>query len=84
MLKTLLTLVVVVAIALAVFSNVGDAQVTSAWGACGTVVAQDANGKAFCESLHAGAVLWSVVLYASAFIAGLAGAALYLLTRGTR
>ena len=84
MTKILLILAIAVALALAVFSNVGDAQTTVSWGECANVVVANERGKAFCESLRTGHLLWSVVLYASALAAGLAGGALYIVWRTGR
>jgi hypothetical protein len=84
MIKALLILATLVSLALAVFSNFGDVQLTVASGECANVVAPGERGKAFCESLNAGRFLWTVVLHASALAAALAGVALYLVWRGRR
>jgi hypothetical protein len=80
MVKALLALVIVLALALALYTNVGDAQVIASWGACSTIISASApQGARFCESLQTGHILWAVVFYASLAIAGLAAIALYIL-----
>lgn len=82
MLKTILILILVLGLAMALYTNVGDAQVTAAWGACGTVTkAGDVAAKQFCESLRTGHLLWSITFYGAIAIAGLAAAGLYLVLR---
>jgi len=83
MIKVLLALLLLLALALTLYTNVGEAQVTAAWGACPSVTsASGAEGKRFCESLRVGNLLWAVVFYASLAMAALAGVALYVsLTR---
>ena len=83
MVKSLLALLIVLALVLALYTNIGEAQVTASWGACSSVLGASAvEGKRFCESLRAGTLLWAVVFYVSLAMAALAGVALYTLFSG--
>jgi hypothetical protein len=76
--KLVLVCLVAVALALALFSSMADAQVTASLGSCMAAVEESARGQQFCISLRAGSWLWSIVLYTALFMAGLAGLAIYL------
>lgn len=79
MIKGLLVFIVLLSLALALYSNVGDAQATVFSGICPSVAdISTANGRQFCDSLQTGHLLWAIVFYTSVAIAAAAGAALYL------
>lgn len=81
MLRFLLTVLLLIAIALALYANVGDAQVTSSMGACAMAVGASTQGAQFCNSLRIGSSLWAVVFYAGLAMAALAALALSQLHR---
>jgi len=80
MIKALLVLLVVLALGLGLYANLGDAQATVSATSCPTMVSASApNGLQFCESLKAGHLVWAIVFYVALAMAGLSAATLFLL-----
>jgi hypothetical protein len=76
--KFVLWCLMIVALALALYTNLADAQVTASLGACMVAVGDSAKGLQFCASLRTGSWLWSIVFYTALVMAALAGWAIHL------